>query len=109
MSDLKEIKELLDSMIPGEPIPNDVWETQDGRRIHISEMSDKHLVNTLLYLKRKTKNSIIQLAAKTNWDSVKDRWRDLLPPKIKAKFDLMEAEAIKRGFTNWESKHPVRE
>jgi hypothetical protein len=109
MNDLQKIKELLQSMIPGAPVPEDVWETRDGRRIHIVDMTDKHLVNTLLYIKRQVTAEI----KKRGWHIIDPtllpRWRGFLPKHLKAKFTLMESAAIKRGFTDWESKHPIRE
>ncbi len=101
MTDLKEVKRLLKSMMPGEPVPEDVWETRDGRRVHIVEMTDKHLVNTLLYLKRRYKALLNPM--------VHDDWQNFLPKNIKAKFHTLEAEALKRGFTDWESRMPIRE
>jgi len=109
MNDLKKIKELLKSMMPGEPVPEGVWETRDKRRIHIVDMTDKHLVNTLLYLKRRVKGVIVKLQLNAIDSSMLKRWRKFIPKDLKIKFDLMEAEAIKRGFTDWESKHPIRE
>lgn len=101
MSDFTEIKELLDSMIPGKPIANDVWVTRDGRRIHICDMTDKHLINTLLYIKRKYQ-ATIEFAQK-------DNWRMFLPPEVRVKVVRMEMEVNKRKILNWESKIPIRE
>jgi hypothetical protein len=107
MNDLKNIKELLGSMIPGEPVPEDVWETRDGRRVHIKEMTDKHLVNTLLYLKRRYKTLL--KATLTDKSQAVKLWREFLPKRVKSKFLQMEAEAMRRGMTDWESRQPIRE
>jgi len=98
MNDLKNLKALLNSMIPGEPVPDDVWETRDGRRIPIVAMTDTHLVNTLLYLKRRACESVVV-----------ERYREFLPESCKDKFIKMEFEAIKRGFHDWESRFPIRD
>jgi hypothetical protein len=101
MADLTEIKALLDSMIPDKPVPDAVWVTRDGRRIHIVDMTDKHLVNTLLYLKRKYQ-ATIEFAQK-------DNWRTFLSPALRVKVYRMEEEVTKRGILNWESRSPIRE
>ena len=109
MNDLKNLKVALNSMIPGEPVPDDVWETQDGRRIYIAQMTDKHLVNTLLYLKRKVTARITRLGlTKSDWQT-RERFYRFLPKKYRGKFINMEAEALKRGLSDWESRHPIRE
>lgn len=32
---------------------NPVWTTQDGRKVKISKMSDRHLLNTIRYLEKR--------------------------------------------------------
>jgi len=100
ITELQEIKELLKSMLPKEPVPDDVWVTRDGRRIHIVEMTDTHLVNTLLYLKHKYV-LVLKMDQRKNW-------RDSLPDYARVKFHKLEEEALKRGFTDWESKFPIQ-
>ena len=101
MNKFRKIQTLLEGMIPGKLITSDMWETQDGRRIYISELSDMHLVNILLFLKRKHKNIMHPM--------LKSKWRDYLPLKIKIKFYKLEKEALKRGFSDWEDRLPMHD
>jgi len=106
MTDLQKIKDLLKSMLPGAPVPADVWETADGRRVFIVEMTNAHLINTLLYVKRRAR---MRLSAFSDMGYTPNHWRNCISKERKVKFEMMEVEAIKRGFADWESKHAVHE
>jgi len=98
--DFDELSEILGGMSKTHPAPSNMWTTRDGRRIFISDMTDKHLVNVLLYLKRKIQ-ALIEF-------SHRSRWRQFAHT-ASSRFSKLEAEAIKRGLTDWESRWPMRD
>lgn len=43
---------------------NMIWTTKDGRRIALPNMSDSHLINTIFFIRRRTRQYRMQIATK---------------------------------------------
>jgi hypothetical protein len=58
-----------------------VWKTKEGRLIPYKEMQVLHLVDVLLFIRRKCQKKIEELAAKDGFAPGHDGWRALEPPE----------------------------
>lgn len=84
-----------------------IWTTEDGRKIDVAEMSNKHIRNAYRMLKRKGFKSPKALDAmfcgpmprgehaQDAWDTELEGWLDTPTSDF---IDIFEAEAKKRGI-----------
>jgi hypothetical protein len=111
MNDLDQIKEQLRIMAPDRDDP-EAWITREGKVVPIKNMTDRHLLNTLLFIKRKIQEELRKkYLHMTNpplytLDYYLKEWKQYVGSKYKDKFQELEKEMLARGFDDWESRQP---
>lgn len=101
--DLKDLKDKLNKEFPKkeDPTAPDVWVTGRGVAVQMSNMSDRHLINTLCRIKR------IAEAHLARSEDPNGSWRDYIDTlNAYEKLPGLEKEAIRRGYANWEKMRP---
>ena len=58
-----------------------LWLTEDGREIPYDQLGNKHLVNALMWLRRKAQHEAEQEAARLHLVLASDGWRACTPPE----------------------------
>jgi len=133
---LADLKDELTSMDPAGLDPHDanVWVTRDKRQILITQMSTKHLINTLLFIKRGALQEIRYaikdaLVEDGFWEIATPRdlseavdyeanapmqlgsalvpsWYGYIYAPWYVKFEKLAKEAETRGCSEWENAKP---
>lgn len=82
------------------------WITRNRRRIHIPDMKNSHLVNTLRYIQRRAWQFINNHSpGELNIRRSYHYWRSVVPictPQFASKLPKLEEEAKKRDISDWE-------